>query len=739
MRTRILRLTGITARTTLLAWTVTLATLGIFVAFIVPEQKHDLQQGLASKAQGVAAALQGEVAGAAISEDYSSVVDHAMQVLSGDQAVDFLVIAKNDGYALVVERDSWRVVAPIDDYWRPADRQSHGEIEIAPLFNRRCYHYAVPFDYSGLQWGWVHVGLSLTAYDNSVSEIYRRTGLLAVLCILLSLAASLVYARRFVDPILRLRSTVEQVAGGDLMARAHVDSNDEIEQLADAFNNMTDAILHRNRIVEGVRVAAQVLQGASEWNQVIEQILEKLGYSTDASRVVVCERQIDAAGAELWSVRFEWDAAEIMPARPHCQQISLAENGVDELDRRMTAGEMVILRVEQQNPTMVAMTQPPPLSTVMAPIQAGDLLWGALVLHDCANDREWHEVEQDSVRAVAEMLGASIVRQNARMALFEAKNQLENRVIERTRELQEQIVAKDKAHAELEDAQKRLIELSRLSGMAEVATSVLHNVGNVLNSINVSSTLVGDRLRASRVSQLNDLAQLLKTNRNRIGDFLEHDPSGLRVLPYLEKLSTHLLNERDELSAEMDGMVLHVAHVKDIVSMQQTYARTSGVLEKVALHTLIYDSLRITQEEMDRHHVRIQKDIDEVPPMTTDRNKVLQILLNLLRNAKDAVVAGPATPREIVLKLRSLESDAVRLTISDNGIGIAPENLTRVFSHGFTTKKDGHGFGLHFGALTANQLGGSLIAESDGNGRGATFTLDLHFDKKTASEPRRPS
>ena len=123
---RIIRLSGITARTTLLAWTITLATLGTFVAFIVPQEKRDLQVGLESKAQGVAAALQGEVAGAAVSEDYSSVVDHAMQVLSGDKAVDFLVITKNDGYALIVQRDAWRVVPLIDAYWRPQQRQSLG-------------------------------------------------------------------------------------------------------------------------------------------------------------------------------------------------------------------------------------------------------------------------------------------------------------------------------------------------------------------------------------------------------------------------------------------------------------------------------------------------------------------------------------------------------------------------------------------------------------------------------------
>jgi two-component system, NtrC family, sensor kinase len=723
-----LKTTGITVRTTLLAWTVTLATLGIFVVIIIPEQKRDLQVGLESKANGVAAALQGEVAGAAVSEDYSSVVDHAMQVMAGDKSVDFLVIGKNDGFAVIVERDSWHVVSNIDSYWHPAVRRSAGDIEQVPLFNQRLFHFEQPFDYSGLQWGWIHVGLSLKSYDNSVHQVYRRTGILAVVCILLSLAASVLYARHFVEPILRLRAVVERVARGDLMARAHIESKDEIQELAEAFNTMADAVLHRDRIVGSVRFTAQSLQSAPEWSEVIDQVLAKIGLAANASRVLVGERKASPEGVALRSIRFEWTAAGVASWRDGFGQRSILKDGLQEREGRLTAGEMVVARHGQETDSRAGGPGMPPLSEIIAPILAGNVLWGTLVVHDCERDREWHEVEQDSVRAVAEMLGATIVRQSALQELFEAKSELEDRVAERTRELREQIVAKDLAHGELEEAQKRLIELSRLSGMAEVATGVLHNVGNVLNSINVSSTLIADRLRTSRVSQLKDLARLLREHQANIGEFLLQDASGRRILPYLEKVSAHLVQERDELCQELEGLVQHVAHVKDIVAMQQTYARTSGVLEKVAFHILIEDAVRITQGEMDRHGIRLVKDIEMVPTMTTDRNKILQILLNLLRNAKDAVKASPVFPREITVRLHSLDENRMRLQVSDNGAGIAGENLARIFSHGFTTKKDGHGFGLHSGALAARQLGGSLSAQSEGADRGATLTLELPID-----------
>jgi signal transduction histidine kinase len=727
---------GITARTTLLAWTVTLVTLGIFVVILIPEQERDLRDGLESKARGVSAALQGEVAGAAVSEDYSSVVDHAQQVLDGDKAVDFLIVTKNDGFSVIVERDSWRTVPAIGGYWHPAVRQSYGGIERVPLVNQRLYHFALPFDYSGLNWGWIHVGLSLDSYDNSVKHVYRRTGVLAVICILLSLIASLLYAKHFVGPILQLREVVEDLAGGDFTARAKIESNDEIKELADTFNDMADAILQRNRIVESVRFTAQSLQSTDEWTEVIEQVLAKIGQAANASRVLVGKIPKGSGAEDVESVRFEWRAAGVTPWQQGWQDHSFEEPALESLRARLASGEMVVVRRSKLRAWTGAPTDVNPLTEIIVPLLLGDVLWGALVVHDCQQERGWGEAEQDLVRTVAEMLSASILRKNAQQALFEAKSDLEHRVAERTCELREQIVAKDRAHAELEEAQKHMIELSRLSGMAEVATGVLHNVGNVLNSINVSTTLIADRLHTSRIGQVSDLSKMLKEHHANIGDFLIHDPKGQRILPYLDKVSGLLVKERDELSHELEGLVQHVSHVKEIVAMQQTFARTSGVLETLSFQTLVDDALSMTQPQMDRHGVRIKKDIEAVPPITTDRHKVLQILLNLFRNAADAVKASCTLPREITVRLRSAGTGRLRFQLADNGVGIPPENLSRIFSHGFTTKKDGHGFGLHSGALTASQLGGSLSAESEGASRGATLTLELPLHAENPGKER---
>jgi C4-dicarboxylate-specific signal transduction histidine kinase len=126
-----------------------------------------------------------------------------------------------------------------------------------------------------------------------------------------------------------------------------------------------------------------------------------------------------------------------------------------------------------------------------------------------------------------------------------------------------------------------------------------------------------------------------------------------------------------------------------------------------------------------RHDVQVIRDCDDVPAMMMEKHKVLQILVNLIRNAKQACTDSGRAHKQITLRATSA-GDGVRIAVIDNGVGIAPEDMTRIFSYGFTTKKDGHGFGLHSSVLAAQEIGGRLTAHSDGPGTGATFTLELH-------------
>jgi len=300
---------------------------------------------------------------------------------------------------------------------------------------------------------------------------------------------------------------------------------------------------------------------------------------------------------------------------------------------------------------------------------------------------------------------------------------VQNTLEQQVQELQHEIAERKRAEEEVEALHNQLVEASRHAGMAEVATGVLHNVGNVLNSVNVSSTLLADRLRKSRAVNVARAAELLLGRNGDLARWLTEDERGKMLPNYLAELGKHLSTEHTEMTAELELLVKNVEHIKEIVAMQQNYARVSGFTEILPLEKLVEDAIQMNAAAFERHHVRLVRDYATVPNVRVDKHKVLQILVNLLRNAKYAM--DSTEERRLHVTIRRTDEGAVRLIMRDTGCGIAPENLTRIFSHGFTTKKDGHGFGLHSGANAAKEMGGILSAESEGPGRGATFTLDL--------------
>ncbi|MBL9138793.1 MAG: PAS domain-containing protein [Verrucomicrobiales bacterium] len=288
------------------------------------------------------------------------------------------------------------------------------------------------------------------------------------------------------------------------------------------------------------------------------------------------------------------------------------------------------------------------------------------------------------------------------------------------------------AEEDLERLNRRLVETSRFAGMAEVATGVLHNVGNVLNSVTVSANLVRDRLKASRVSNLCRATAMLKEREADLLEFLATDPRGKRLPEYLATVSQHIANEQASLIEEVSHLGTNVEHIKEIVARQQSYAKVAGAFEDLHPEELIDDALRINATSFERHHIVIVREIDtHLPRVHVDRHKALQILINLLRNAKEAIDANRGSDRRLLIKVGVADEEHVAVRIRDTGIGIAPDNLTRIFQHGFTTKKSGHGFGLHSGANAAREIGGRLSVHSDGLGQGAEFTLVL----PVASEP----
>jgi len=287
------------------------------------------------------------------------------------------------------------------------------------------------------------------------------------------------------------------------------------------------------------------------------------------------------------------------------------------------------------------------------------------------------------------------------------------------------ITEQKRAAQQLANLNERIAQTQRQAGMAEVATGVLHNVGNVLNSVNVSASLLRDNVNKSQISNLVKATNLLRDHAADSAAFLTSDPKGQRLPGYLIKLGDHIASEQLAWKLELDGLGKNIEHIKEIVAMQQSYARLSGISEAMEARELVEDAIRINESALGRHGIKLVRDFQEVPPVTVDKHKVLQILINLIRNAKYALDDAGKSEKILTLAILNGGNGRVHLQVRDNGVGISAENLSLIFQHGFTTKKDGHGFGLHSGANAAREMGGKLFVQSDGPGTGASFTLEL--------------
>jgi signal transduction histidine kinase len=331
----------------------------------------------------------------------------------------------------------------------------------------------------------------------------------------------------------------------------------------------------------------------------------------------------------------------------------------------------------------------------------------AVMILECRNRRgAFSNVALSAVEAIAGPL--AVYLENA--LLYE---RLEQRVTEQTRELR--------------GTQQELLATAKRAGMAEMAANVLHNVGNTLNSVNVAAELMRGELARSRGAALGRVVDLLDAHAQDLGDFMSNDEKGRRLPGYLRELTEALGAERADMQDHLDRLTASVEHIKNVIAMQQAHAARSVAGEPVRPIELIDEALRITDDVLQEGKVRVVKQLAEVPPVRLDKTRTVQILVNLVTNAKQAMDHGLAPRRTLTLRLDAADGK-LRIQVKDCGVGIAAENMNKLFSHGFTTRRDGHGFGLHSCALAASEMGGRLAAHSDGTGFGATFTLELPLE-----------
>ena len=315
-------------------------------------------------------------------------------------------------------------------------------------------------------------------------------------------------------------------------------------------------------------------------------------------------------------------------------------------------------------------------------------------------------------------------------------------------ELQQSNRQLDASLNELREMQGRLVqsskvlaEVSRRAGMAEVATGVLHNVGNALNGVNISAEVTAARVAELKVASVVRIADLLEQNRPNLPSYLGDDPQGRTVPTFLKRLGENLVGEREQIAAEIQTLQQHVEHIKWIVSKQQAYAKTAGVTEPCLPSQLMDDAIGMAGNTLEPLGIAVVREYRALPEALLQKHKVLQILVNLVSNARNALVESGRAEKRMVARVGRAGADGdgpLRLELADNGVGIAEAHMEKIFTHGFTTRDHGHGFGLHTSALAAQEMGGSLTCTSAGPGHGATFVLELPLESaKDAAKPRR--
>lgn len=539
-------------------------------------------------------------------------------------------------------------------------------------------------DVSGEQAGTIYIRSSLT----ELGARMRRYVLITLGVMLVATLGAFVVATRLqrviVEPVAHLSSVVGLVsAEKNYAVRAVRTGDDELGRLIDGFNGMLDQIQSRDAALEAAR-------GGLE---------RRVSERTAELQLEVAERrQAEAAlrsSEERFSSAFKHASIGMALATPEGQFIKV---------NRALFEMLGYSEAELLERTFVDITHAEDRDSGQS--AARKLLAGEVTHHQV----EKRYLHKDGHAVWAQVSISLVFDAGGKPLIFIAQ------ILD--------ISERKRAEAQLEESHRQLLEVSRQSGMAEVATSVLHNVGNVLNSVNVSASVAVETVKNSRAASMTRVVDLLREHRADLGSYITADPKGLHIPAVLEQLSKDWLREQALLGKELEGLRANIDHIKGIVAMQQSYAKVSGTSEIVDLRELIEDCLRMDQASLARHNVQVVREFAEVAPVTVEKHKVLQILVNLVRNAVQACTASGRADRRLTLGLHQADG-RIRISVSDNGIGIAPENLTRIFAHGFTTRTDGHGFGLHSGALAARELGGSLSAHSDGPGQGATFTLDL--------------
>lgn len=292
-------------------------------------------------------------------------------------------------------------------------------------------------------------------------------------------------------------------------------------------------------------------------------------------------------------------------------------------------------------------------------------------------------------------------------------------------QLSNEIKVREQAESVAAELHEKLLLAARTAGMADIMTGVLHNIGNILNSIATSVSYMREKITDSKSLKLSDITLLVNQHKNDLAEYISKDSKGSKIPDYLTILSSSWKDENRVILNELSLLEKNIGHIIAVISTQQSLSGIVSMVEQFDLIEIIEDAISINKSTADKYHIQIDRDYQFSGKVLLDKVKLLHIIVNLIKNAIESLSHSEAYSKMILVKIYKNGDDRLTIEVIDNGVGIAKENIEKLFSYGFTTKVDGHGFGLHASILLANEMGGKLSANSGGLNKGAAFILEL--------------
>ena len=535
------------------------------------------------------------------------------------------------------------------------------------------------------------------ASGQSLTEALQFIRISAIVVLIVAVMLGTLLAMRIsgniIPPIQRLMKAAQQVAGGDLNAEVMVTSTDEIGQLGTSFNAMIDDL----------RLASLKEQEYLDELKDLNQDLE--------DRVIQRTTELEGSEAKIRAILDNiGEGIIVIDDNGRIESINPAAEGIFLLDKQEAVG--------MNSALLLAGDAVGNLAELENYQDEGDGLFKA------AADQqpiEHHGQRTDGAKFPMEFVVSRMALGDKNMRVCIIRD----------------ITARKEAEASLADAQHQLVDAAHKSGMADMATGVLHNIGNILNSVNLAGEEIARIAAASKVGGLQKANEMLAQHHDDLAGFLTQDSKGQKLPDYYLKIGGVLAEEIGGIAREAKALTEKTTMMKEVISTQQAYARAGFHSEDLDIAALIEDALKIQDASLHKWGIALHKHYGQTPLCSGQKSKLLQVITNLLKNAKEAMGENDMhnKTKDLGIETGMLGEDTIFIKISDNGCGIDDKQLAKIFNHGFTTKEDGHGFGLHTSANAMTEMKGTLTVESDGPQQGASFTLTLPISRNTKTKP----